>query len=273
MSASGGVGTSHGPAAPRGARATRGAAALHVANLTVRYGGVMAVHDVSLDVAAGSIAGLIGPNGAGKTTFIDCLSGFTPAASGRIELDGEPMDELAAHERARRGMVRTFQSLELFDDLTVRENLLVPATPPRRGSFLSDLLGARAGEPEIVGEVIGRLRLDDVVDRRPDELSNGQRHMVALARALVARPRVLLLDEPAAGLDTRETAALAEVLRDLPDSGVSVLLVDHDMSVVLGVCDTVHVLDFGGLIASGPPVRIRHDPMVISAYLGTQGPS
>jgi branched-chain amino acid transport system ATP-binding protein len=251
----------------------RSAPTLHVANLTVRYGGVMAVHDVSLDVAAGAIAGLIGPNGAGKTTFIDCLSGFTPAASGRIELDGESIDDLAAHERARRGMVRTFQSLELFDDLTVRENLLVPATPPRRGSFLADLLGTRAGEPEIVGEVVGRLRLGDVIDRRPDELSNGQRHMVALARALVARPRVLLLDEPAAGLDTRETAALAEVLRALPDSGVTVLLVDHDMSVVLGVCDTVHVLDFGGLIASGPPMRIRHDPMVISAYLGTQGPS
>jgi branched-chain amino acid transport system ATP-binding protein len=248
-------------------------AALRVANLTVRYGGVMAVHDVSLEVPAGTIAGLIGPNGAGKTTFIDCLSGFTPAASGRIELDGEPIDGLAAHERARRGLVRTFQSLELFDDLTVRENLLVAAVPPRRGSFLADLLRPRSTEPAMIDDVVQRLRLDDVVDRRPDALSNGQRHLVALARALVAGPRVLLLDEPAAGLDTRETAELAGVLRSLPDSGVSVLLVDHDMSVVLGVCDTVHVLDFGGLIASGTPARIRNDPMVISAYLGAQGPA
>jgi branched-chain amino acid transport system ATP-binding protein len=242
---------------------------LRVANLTVHHGGLVALHDVSVTVPAGEIAGLIGPNGAGKTTFIDTLSGFTAPSSGRVELDGEPVDALGPHERARRGLVRTFQSLELFDDLTVRENLLVAAQRPGRWSFLGDLVRARPREPEVVDEVLSHLQLGDVRDRRTDELSNGQRHLVALGRALVARPRLLLLDEPAAGLDTRETAELGEILRTLPDTGVTVLLVDHDMSIVLGVCDTVHVLDFGGLIASGTPTQIRNDPMVVSAYLGT----
>ena len=243
-----------------------------VSNLTGHHGGLLALHDVSIEVPSGEIAGLIGPNGAGKTTFIDTLSGFTPATSGRIQLDGEAIDQLAPHDRARRGLVRTFQSLELFDDLTVRENLLVAAEPPSRGSFLADLFRSRPGDTSRVDQVLAELELDHVGGRRPDELSNGQRHLVALARALVAEPRLVLLDEPAAGLDTHETAELADVLRTLPGRGVTVLLVDHDMSVVLGVCDTVHVLDFGGLIASGSPSRIRSDPMVISAYLGTQAP-
>lgn len=243
---------------------------LRVANLTVRYGGVVALHDVTLDVMGDRITGLIGPNGAGKTTFIDCLSGFTSPSAGRVELDGVTVTDAAPHERSRRGLVRTFQSLELFDDLTVRENLLVAAVPQRRGSLLRDLTRPRSTDPARVGEVLEQLDLEGLSHRRPEELSNGQRHTVALARALVARPRMLLLDEPAAGLDTDETRQLAQVLRSLPAQGVAVLLVDHDMSLVLGTCHTVHVLDFGGLIASGTPVQIRHDPSVISAYLGTQ---
>lgn len=246
---------------------------LRVANLTVHHGGLVALHEVSLTVPHGEIAGLIGPNGAGKTTFIDTLSGFTSPRSGRIELDGEPIDALAPHDRARRGLVRTFQSLELFDDLTVRDNLVVAAQRPGRWSLLKDLFRSRPQEPEVVEQVIDQLELGAVCHRRTDELSNGQRHLVALGRALVARPRLLLLDEPAAGLDTHETAALGETLRRLPSTGITVLLVDHDMSIVLGVCDTVHVLDFGGLIASGTPTQIRSDPMVVSAYLGTQGPT
>ncbi len=246
---------------------------LAVSNLTVHHGGLVALHEVSLQVAEGEIAGLIGPNGAGKTTFIDTLSGFTTPTSGRIELDGTHLGPLDPHQRARSGLVRTFQSLELFDDLTVRENLLVAAVLPRRWSLLRDLFRSGTPAPAAVDEVLEQLELGPLADRRPDELSNGQRHLVALARALVSRPRLLLLDEPAAGLDTRETSELNDVLRSLPGRGVTVLLVDHDMSVVLGVCDTVHVLDFGGLIASGTPAEIRSNPMVVSAYLGTTGPS
>jgi len=246
---------------------------LSVSNLTVHHGGLVALHEVSLDVAEGEIAGLIGPNGAGKTTFIDTLSGFTAPTSGRIEMRGAALGPLSPHERARAGLVRTFQSLELFDDLTVRENLLVAAVTPTRWSFVRDLFRSRTPVPDVVDQVLDQLDLGPIGHRRPTELSNGQRHLVALARALVARPRLLLLDEPAAGLDTNETAELAEVLRTLPSLGVTVLLVDHDMSVVLGVCDTVHVLDFGGLIASGTPAEIRRDPMVISAYLGSSGPT
>lgn len=241
---------------------------LEVSELTVHHGGVAALHDVSLRVREGEMAGLIGPNGAGKTTFIDALSGFVAPTHGRIELDAERIDELPAHERVRRGLVRTFQSLELFEDLTVRENLLVAAVPPGRGSFLADLLGLRRVVPEAVDSELDELGLGTLGDRRPAELSNGERHMVVLARALVARPRLLLLDEPAAGLDTRETELLGALLAKLPDRGITLLLVDHDMSIVLGVCDTVTVIDFGSVIASGSPAEIRGDQRVLSAYLG-----
>lgn len=243
---------------------------LEVRDLTVRHGGLVALHEVSLQVEGGSIVGLIGPNGAGKTTFIDTLSGFTRPAAGSVLLDGRPLDGLDAHERARRGLVRTFQSLELFEDLSVRENLEIASSPPRRWSLLADLLPRRAPVEEAVEDVLELLGLGPLASRRPDELSNGERHRVALGRALVARPRLVLLDEPAAGLDEDETAELGVVLASLPGRGTSVLLVDHDMSIVLGVCHRVHVLDFGGLIASGTPEEVRHDPVVISAYLGTE---
>jgi branched-chain amino acid transport system ATP-binding protein len=241
---------------------------LDVRSLSVAHGGLLALDDVDLAVGRGSITGLIGPNGAGKTTFIDALTGFTRIRSGRMDLDGRPLVDLAPHARARLGLVRTFQSLELFDDLTVRQNLRVASTTPTWRSTLADAFRRRDAKDDATDELLDELGLLDHADRRPSALSNGARHLVALARAVVARPSLVLLDEPAAGLDTTETAELAAILRRLPLRGTSVLLVDHDMALVLGVCDEVHVLDFGRVIATGPPSQVRSDPAVVSAYLG-----
>ena len=250
-----------------------GAPLLDVRGLTVRHGGLLALDHADLAVDAGEIAGLIGPNGAGKTTFIDALTGFTAPDDGEIRFAGESLTHAGAHLRARRGLVRTFQSLELFDDLTVRENLMVASSTPTWRSTLTDALWPKRRTDPRVGEVLDALELAAVADRLPTALSNGQRHLVALARALVARPRLVLLDEPAAGLDPAETAELRAVLERLPALGTSILLVDHDMALVLGVCHRVHVLDFGCIIATGTPAEVRADPAVVAAYLGQQAGS
>ena len=191
------------------------------------------------------------------------------AHRGVIELEGEAIDVLAAHERARRGLVRTWQSLELFDDLTVRENCEVASVPQQLASFGRDLWRpSRSVDASAAEEAIEVLGLGDVVHRHPTELSLGRRKLVAVARALAQRPRLLLLDEPAAGLDSTESLALGEQLRSVVDHGVAMLLVDHDMGLVLGVCDRVCVLDFGRMIAEGTPAEIRADESVIDAYLG-----
>ncbi len=241
---------------------------LDVQEITVRHGGLVALDAVNLAVTVGSVAGLIGPNGAGKTTFIDAVSGFTATSSGHISFAGRPIEDLRPHHRARRGLVRTFQSLELFDDLTVRENLSVAAVTPTWRSTITDVFWPKKpdhGRSEALLEAFG---LAVYANRSPNELSNGQRHLVALARAVAAHPELVLLDEPAAGLDPAETDELAAALRRLPELGTAVLLVDHDMSLVMGVCDTLHVLDFGRVIASGPPAQVRADPRVVAAYLG-----
>jgi len=245
-------------------------ALLEVRGLSVRYGGVAALSRLDLDVGAGEIVGLIGPNGAGKTTCVDALTGFTAPSGGSIRHRGRPADGLSPHQRARAGFTRTFQSLELFDDLSVRENLAVGASVPGWRSTLTDALWRKPVAGSGVDEVIDLLDMGPWAERQPRELSNGQRHLVALGRGLVGRPSLLLLDEPAAGLDTVETAALATVLRSLPGWGTSVLLVDHDMALVFGVCDRVYVLDIGRCIAAGSPASVRADPAVVAAYLGPQ---
>jgi len=245
-------------------------ALLAVEHLTVNYGGLVAVDDVTLTVQPGTVHSLIGPNGAGKTTLIDALSGFVRATAGRILLDDRPLESLPPHGRARAGLVRTFQSIELFDDLDLRENLLVAATRPRWWSPLVDAVAPGRSRRDIdVDGALDTLGLGGLGGARPAELSHGQRRLAGVARALAARPRLVLLDEPAAGLDPEETAALGAVLRALPQQGVGVLLVDHDMSLVLDVSDEITVLDFGRVIACGPPAAIRNDPAVVAAYLGT----
>ena len=241
---------------------------LEATDLTVRFGGVVAVDHLALAVAPRSLVGLIGPNGAGKTTTIDALTGFVPH-QGRITLGSRNLDGRDAHERARLGLVRTWQSLALFDDLTVRENCLVAAVPPGWLAMARDLVApGRAGEASAADDALELLGLGPIANRRPTELSLGERKLVAVARALAQRPRVLLLDEPAAGLDTTESMVLGERLRALLDLDLAILLVDHDMGLVLSVCDRVVVLDFGQVLAEGPPAAIRSDPRVVEAYLG-----
>lgn len=236
------------------------AAALEARDVTVRYGGLVAVDGVSMTVPDGALVGLIGPNGAGKTTFIDAVTGFAPAR-GTITLGGTRIDGWSAHRRARAGVTRTFQSLELFDELTVAENLRVHADPHG--------LGRRDPAPTTAGDPLAVLGLEWTAALRPTALPHGTRRLVSIARALAGRPTVLLLDEPAAGLEVAETRELARRLRALVDGGVaSIVLVDHDMSLVMGVCDVVYVLDFGRCIATGPPAAVRADPAVVTAYLG-----
>jgi sulfate-transporting ATPase len=243
-------------ASPPGAGEPAGTAALTVQGLGVRYGGVIAVHDVSLRVEPGGIVGLIGPNGAGKTSVIDAVTGFA-AATGTVLLGGRPIDHLNPHRRVRAGLARTFQSLELYDDLSVEENVRVAAYGGRRSARGSAVTRAL----EQVG--IGELR-----DRPAGDLSQGERQLVSIARACVAEPRVVLLDEPAAGLDTNESRWLGERIRDIAAGGTGVLLVDHDVALVLGICDLVYVLDFGAVIAEGPPAAVRANQAVAAAYLG-----
>ena len=220
------------------------------AGVSVSFGGVKAVVGVDLEVNAGQVVGLIGPNGAGKTTFIDAITGFVKY-TGTVELAGSRLDGLPPHARARRGLARTWQTVELFDDLSVRENLTV---------------AARGGAS--VDEELALLQLEGVADAMPSELAQAERKRAGIGRALVARPRLLCLDEPGAGLDVRQSRELAGLLPRLAGKGTAILLVDHDMGLVLGSCDQVVVLDSGSVIATGTPAGIRGDDRVVAAYLG-----
>lgn len=247
---------------------------LQISNLTVRYGGLLAVNDVSFNMAPGQFTGVIGPNGAGKTSFIDAVSGLT-RSEGSIRFAGKELSQLPPHERTRAGIGRTFQSLELFEDLTVRQNLLCAAETAHWWSPIVDLCRPR---PQVqaaraADEALEYLNLEHVAESSPLDLSLGQRKRVTVARALAASPKLLLLDEPAAGLDSNESLELGHELRALANQGVAILMVEHDMGLVLGVCDDVRVLEFGTLIASGSPSEIRANDRVITSYLGAASPS
>jgi len=221
---------------------------LDVHGLSVAFGGVHALENVDLEVGEGELVGLIGPNGAGKTTLIDAVTGFA-SSTGRVELDGQDIGSLPAYQRARRGLARTWQNTDLFDDLEVGENVAVASG------------GASADALELVD-------LGWAAEAMPDQLSEGARKLVGVARALAGNPRLLCLDEPAAGLDARESEELGRCLRGLADAGQSTLLIDHDMGLVLGICDRVVVLEFGRVIADGAPETVRQDERVLAAYLG-----
>jgi branched-chain amino acid transport system ATP-binding protein len=239
-------------------------ALLELAGVTVRFGGLIAVDDVSLNAEAGRITGLIGPNGAGKTTLFNVVTGLEKPTRGRVTLDGEDITSYPPYRRARRGMARTFQRLELFGTLTVRENVEVAAGIAVRWA------DGRESPPELAERLIDRVGLSAVADERADALPTGQGRLVELARSLATNPRVLLLDEPASGQSTSETEHFADLLRALAADGMAVVLVEHDMNLVMAVCDYINVLDFGSLLVAGPPEQIRSDPAVLAAYLGSE---
>jgi branched-chain amino acid transport system ATP-binding protein len=241
---------------------------LSARGMSVSFGGVRAVVDVDLDVGPGELVGLIGPNGAGKTTFIDAISGFVPHL-GTVSIDGHDVTGRAPHVRARRGLARTWQATELFDDLTVRENLTVAAHRPTALATVKEMLTRPAAHHDGVDEALHVLSIDHLADATPDELTQGQRKLVSVARGLAARPKVLCLDEPAAGLDANESTTLGGHLRGVVVEGTPILLIDHDMGLVLGICDRIVVIEFGQVIASGTPDQVRKNPLVIAAYLGS----
>jgi ABC-type branched-subunit amino acid transport system ATPase component/branched-subunit amino acid ABC-type transport system permease component len=256
---------------PAGSRARVEPKTLVVDGLDVRFGGVQALNSVSLQLEPGKVVGLIGANGAGKTTFIDAVTGFVRPAAGSVVLDGVDLSRSSVAARAHAGIGRSFQALELFEDMTVLDNLRVAADPQDRISYLRDLVYPVA--PEFSGEVVAAIRefgLEKSLDKRVEDLPYGERRLLGIARAIAIRPSVLLLDEPAAGLRGPESAELAAMVRRLADDwGMSILLVEHDMDFVMGICDRLVVLDFGQTIAEGPPKEVRTAPQVIAAYLGS----
>jgi len=245
--------------------------ALTIDGLTVTYGAVTAVNNVSYELRPGTVTGLIGPNGAGKTSLIDAISGFA-AAEGSVLVNDLDISKLSPTRRARSGVARSFQSLELFEDSTVFENLSVAADPQDLRSYLRDLVWPvnPPFPPEVVRAIV-EFQLDHDLHRDVKDLSYGKRRLLAIARAVAMHPSILMLDEPAAGLSSSESEELAVVVRRLAEEwGMAVLVVEHDMNFVMGVCDQVMVLDFGNLIAAGPPEDIRSNPAVIAAYLGDE---
>lgn len=237
---------------------------LQVEEVSVSFGGVQALGGVSLEAPKGCVTGLIGPNGAGKTTLFDVVTGLQRPTRGRVRIDSRDVTKLRPHARARLGLGRTFQRLELFGSLSARENILVAAEASRGRT------DHHIHVHDLAEEVLGRVGLGSVADRQADTLPTGLARLVELGRAMATRPRLLLLDEPSSGLDHSETESLGRLLTSLADEGVAVLLVEHDVELVMRVCSRVHVLDFGQVIAVGSPAEVQADPRVQLAYLGAE---
>ena len=238
--------------------------ALRIDSVSVRFGGLAAVQDVSLQAEAGEVTGLIGPNGAGKTTTFNVITGLQPPSAGRVFLGDTEVTDMKAHKRARLRMARTFQRLEVFGSLTARENIQVAAEIANGWS--SDKVDAR----ELTESLIDRIGLREVAHEAVDAMPTGLARLVELGRALATRPKVLLLDEPGSGLDHHESDQLGDLLLELAGEGIGILLVEHDVELVMKVCARIFVLDFGRLIAEGTPAEIQANEAVQAAYLGAE---
>ena len=249
---------------------------LRLHNITRRFGGLMALENVSLDVPPSGITAIIGPNGAGKTTLFNIISGFNTPTAGRVSFGGDDITGAAPELIAKRGLIRTFQLVQLFEGLTVLENVKVGRHLHTRGGLLTALVPGLAARREAAVEdaawaLLRRTGLSDCAAMLASALPYGQKRLLEIARALAAEPKLLLLDEPAAGLNREETQRLAELLGRIAAAGTAVLLIEHDMDLVMNVAARIAVLDFGRLIANGTPAEIRRHPDVIAAYLGSAG--
>jgi branched-chain amino acid transport system ATP-binding protein len=246
---------------------------LDVHGVSVRFGGLTALDDVSLTAAGRQVTGIIGPNGAGKTTLLNVLCGFVRPQSGTISFGGRPLARLRPHRLAGDGIARTLQGTGLFAGLTVLENVMTGAASQRRAGFWSAMFGLPRSDRderrlrERARQALDRLGIADLADDLPSALAHGPRKRVAMARALVSEPRLLLLDEPASGLNEAELPGLGELISELA-ADASVVVIEHRMDLVMSVCQQIHVLDFGKVIASGTPQEVQADPAVTAAYLG-----
>lgn len=253
-------------------------AELEVRGVSRRFGGLVAVNDVSFKVKPGEIFGLIGPNGAGKTTLFNLITGFTKPSAGLLLHQGDDITRARPHVVARHGLARTFQNIRLFGDLTALENVLIAQHIHTRSGLLRGVFGlppAPAEERKVIERGMELLHLVGLAGRYDDKARNfpyGDQRRLEIARALALRPKVLLLDEPAAGMNQHEKAALSGFVRDVREQfDLTILLIEHHVPLVMGLCDRIAVLDFGNLIALGKPEIVQHDPAVIDAYLGDEG--
>ena len=251
---------------------------LGVSGVTVRFGGLTALDDVSLTAQACQVTGIIGPNGAGKTTLLNVLCGFIRPQSGTISFDGHQLTRLRPHKLARLSIARTLQGSSLFGGLSVVENVMAAASSQRRAGFWPALFGvprSDADERRLRGKAMAaldRMGVADLADDMPSALAHGPRKRVSMARALVSEPRLLLLDEPASGLNESELPGLGDLIRDLATQA-SVVVIEHRMDLMMSICEQIFVLDFGRVISSGTPAQVQADPAVTAAYLGAAGPA
>ena len=240
-------------------------ALLEAEQVVMRFGGVVALDNASVDVDPGLVTGLIGPNGAGKTTLFNVVTGLLPPTSGKVKFDGRDITRATVSKRSQMGIARTFQKLEAFNTLSAFDNVRVAVEQNHRAKWKHRKVG------DVAHEMLGKVGLDEVADVTVGTLPTGSARLVELARALACRPRVLLLDEPSSGLNEEETSAIGQMLLGLvadKENELAVLLVEHDMSFVMGVCARIHVLDFGKIIAVGTSMEVQADPAVRAAYLG-----